>query len=557
MPAGSRAALAAVAGLVVAAGVLVPPAVPAQSAPPNAPTTATKAATTETTATKATTTRATAEVGALAAVPLERLTVSTTQVAAGLERLTVSTTQVAAGLRRPTAIHAPDDGSGRLFITEKVGTVRVYDEQDGLAATPLLDLTDRVSTSGNERGLLGIVTSPEFTTSRTVYVVYTALADGAVTLSRFVLDSAGQQPVPAAREEILLSQPHAQFANHNGGQVTFGPDGYLYWSIGDGGSADDPLNSGQDLGTLLGKILRLDVSRSCDGRPYCVPADNPFVGTAGARAEIWAYGLRNPWRFSIDPADGSLWIADVGQGTFEEVNHLTAGQQGANLGWSCREGPQVFNPDRCVAGASYVDPVYHYRTSVDGCAIIGGHVYRGTEYADIATGTYLATDYCSGTAFVIRPDGAGGYASRQLGELTIQPTSLGLNGDGEIYLVNDLPGQLHRVSFGATQPPATCTVSHRVDSQWGTGFTATVTVTNTGSAPVAGWTVGWTYAGNQRVTSGWNAEISQQGTGVTARNAGWNATVAPGATVTFGYLASSSGTNSPPTAFTLNGAPCA
>ncbi|MFI9530367.1 PQQ-dependent sugar dehydrogenase [Micromonospora rosaria] len=524
MPVGSKGALAAAAGLVVAAGVLLTPSSPARSAP-------------ESTA-----------VGGPAAV---------TPAAVPLDRLTVSTTQVASGLRRPTAIHAPDDGSGRLFIAEKTGTIRVYHEDTGLAADPLLDLSGRVSTSGNERGLLGILTAPSFPTSRSLYVAYTALPDGALTLSRFVLDSAGQHPVPAAREEILLSQPHAEFTNHNGGQIAFGSDGYLYWSIGDGGGADDPLDTGQDLGTLLGKILRLDVSRGCDGRPYCVPADNPFVGTAGARPEIWAYGLRNPWRFSFDRADGSLWIADVGQGTYEEINHLASDQKGANLGWSCREGPQVFDPERCVAGAQYVDPVYHYPTSVDGCAVIGGHVYRGTRYADIAAGTYLATDYCSGTAFVIRPTADGGYESRKLGELTIQPTSLGLTADGEIYLVNDLPGQLHRVSFGTTAPPATCTVSYRVDSQWGTGFTATVTLTSTGPTPVSGWTVGWTYAGNQRVGSGWNAEFSQQGTAVTARNVPWNAAIAPGGTVSFGFLGSHSGANPAPTAFTLNGAPCA
>lgn len=511
MPVGGKGLLAAVAGVVVAVGLLPPSAAPATPAP--------------------------------AAVPLDRLT--------------VGTTQVASGLRRPTAIHAPDDGSGRLLITEKGGTVRVYREGAGLSATPLLDITTRVSTAGNERGLLGIVTSPDFATTRTIYLAYTALPDGAVTLSRFVLDSAGQDPVPATREEVLLSQPHAEFGNHNGGQLAFGPDGHLYWSIGDGGGADDQLNTGQDLGTLLGKILRLDVSRGCDGRPYCVPADNPFVGTAGARPEIWAYGLRNPWRFSFDPADGSLWIADVGQGTYEEVNHLAPGESGANLGWSCREGPQVFDPARCVAGARYIDPVHHYRTSVDGCAVIGGHVYRGTRYADIAAGTYLATDYCSGTAIAIRANPDGSHTTRNLGELTIQPTTFGLTADGEIYLANDLPGQLHRVSFAATPPPAACTVTYRVDSQWGDGFTASVTLTNTGSAPIDGWTVGWTYAGNQRVTNWWNTVVSQQDAVVTARNVSWNATVAPGGSVGFGFNGSYSGTNPAPTAFTLNGAPCA
>ncbi|MFC6017941.1 PQQ-dependent sugar dehydrogenase [Plantactinospora solaniradicis] len=476
-----------------------------------------------------------------------------------LDQLTVSTTQVAFGLQRPTAIFAPDDGSGRLLIAEKQGTIRVYHPDTGLAAEPLLNITDRVDTSGNERGLLGLVTTPNFAQTRTLYVAYTALPEGTVTLSRFTLDSAGQQPIPANREQVVLTQAHSQFSNHNGGHVAFGPDGYLYWSIGDGGGSDDVLNSGQNLGTLLGKILRLDVNRACGTQRYCVPADNPFVNTAGARPEIWTYGLRNPWKFSHDlGGDGSLWIADVGQGTWEEMDHLRANQGGANLGWSCREGPVVFNQARCQAGAQYVEPVYSYRTSAEGCAVIGGYVYRGDEFADIATGTYLATDYCSGTAFVVRPPATpgGAYATRALTELTIQPTSLGQDANGELYLVNDLPGQLHKISFGTTAPPAACRVSYRVDQQWGTGFNATVTVTNTGTQPVSGWTVGWTFPAAQRAGTFWNASGTQQGAVVTARNATWNGNIPPGATVQFSFLASNTGPNPAPTAFTLNGNAC-
>ncbi|MDW5329729.1 PQQ-dependent sugar dehydrogenase [Plantactinospora sp. KLBMP9567] len=477
-----------------------------------------------------------------------------------LDQLTVSTTQLAFGLQRPTAIFAPDDGSDRLLIAEKQGTIRVYHPDTGLATDPLLDIRDRVDTSGNERGLLGLVTTPDFTQTRTLYVAYTALPEGTVTLSRFTLDAAGQTPIPPDGEQVILTQAHAEFSNHNGGHVTFGPDGYLYWSIGDGGGSDDVLNSGQNLDTLLGKILRLDVNRSCDGRPYCVPADNPFVGTANARPEIWTYGLRNPWKFSHDlGGDGSLWIADVGQGTFEEIDHLRADQAGANLGWSCREGPQVFDPDRCQAGAEYVEPIYSYRTSTDGCAVIGGYVYRGEQYAEVATGTYLATDYCSGTAFVVRPPATpgGAYETRALTELTIQPTSLGQDANGELYLVNDLPGQLHKIEFGTTAPPAACRIGYRVDQQWGTGFNATVTVTNTGTQPVSGWTVGWTFPAAQRAGTFWNASGSQSGAVVTARNTNWNGNIAPGGTVQFSFLASNTGPNPAPTAFTLNGNTCA
>ncbi|WP_326551721.1 PQQ-dependent sugar dehydrogenase [Micromonospora sp. NBC_01813] len=476
-----------------------------------------------------------------------------------LDRLTVTTTQVAFGLQRPTAMIAPDDDSGRLFITEKTGRVRVYHPDTGLAAAPLLDISARVDISGNERGLLGIATSPGFATDPAIYLAYTALPDGAVTLSRIPLTSAGQQPVPVDQEQILLAQPHAEFANHNGGQLAFGTDGYLYWSIGDGGGAADPLDTGQDLGTLLGKILRIDVSDSCGDLPYCVPADNPFVADADARDEIWAYGLRNPWRFSFDPADGSLWIADVGQGGHEEVNHLR-GVAGANLGWSCREGPIEFDPLQCDPAADYVDPVFHYQTSVGGCAVIGGHVYRGSESADIAAGTYLATDYCSAAAYAVRPTADGGYDTAVIGELPIQPTTIGVAADGEFYLVNDLPGQLHRISFAAEdpEPVAECQVGYRVDSDWGAGFTTSVTVVNTGTEPVDGWSLDWTFAGAQRVAVAWNAVTAQDAATVTATNAAWNRSIPPGGTVNFGFLGASdgSGAGPAPTAFSLNGLPC-
>jgi hypothetical protein len=202
-------------------------------------------------------------------------------------------------------------------------------------------------------------------------------------------------------------------------------------------------------------------SRVCGDRAYCVPASNPFVGTAGARDEIWAYGLRNPWRFSVDPADGSLWIGDVGQGRFEEIDHLSPAAGGANLGWSCREGPAVFDTARCTPGAVYTEPVFSYPTSTDGCAVIGGVVYRGRQYADLAAGTYVASDYCSNPAWAIR-DGV----AAKIGEFPIQVTSFGTDADGEIYLVNDLPGQLHRVGFARK---VDCSVGYQVQSQWGTG----------------------------------------------------------------------------------------
>ncbi|MFR9725583.1 PQQ-dependent sugar dehydrogenase [Streptomyces sp. MS19] len=463
-----------------------------------------------------------------------------------LENVTATTTQVAFGLRRPTAIAAPDDGTDRLFITEKPGTVRVYHPDTGLAAAPLLDISDAVDISGNERGLLGIALDPDFADSQELYLAYTALPDGAVTVARYSLADDSL--------DVVLSQPHAEFDNHNGGQIAFAPDGYLYLGIGDGGSAGDPFDTGQRLDTLLGKILRIDVSRSCGDLAYCIPQDNPFVGTAGARGEIWAYGLRNPWRFSFDPADGSLWIGDVGQGRWEEFDHLAADEGGANLGWSCYEGPEVFDEAQCDPAADYTEPVSYYSLYTGGCAVIGGRVYRGEQYADLVGGTYIATDYCSSTVWAIRPDGRGGYETAEIGETPTQVTAFGATADGEFYVVNDLPGGLHRVSFEETEP--VCRVSHTATT-WGTGLTVDLTLTNTGTEPVNGWELDFTLPRGQTIVSDWNTTLVQGANVVTATNAPHNGTIAPGASVTLGYLAEHTGDTAPPGRFSLNGTPCA
>ena len=363
-----------------------------------------------------------------------------------LTELTVVTEQVAFGLQRPIAITGLPDG--RLLIAEKNGTVRAYHPDTGLAAEPVLDLTDRVDPSDNERGLLGITPAPNFTRTGLLYVAYTSLPDGTLTLARVPIDAPDQL-------QVLLTQEHAEYGNHNGGQVAFGRDGYLYWSLGDGGHANDPYKAGQDLGTLLGKIVRIDVSRSCGPKPYCVPFDNPFVRTPGARPEIWLYGLRNPWRFSVDPVDGSLWIGDVGQGLVEEVNHIRPWQGGANLGWSCREGTPVFDEEQCRPDVHYTDPVFEYEHfGTDGCSVIGGVVYRGFATPE-AWGTYIASDYCSTLAFAVRPKPTGGYETATIGRFPTQPTAIGTDVHGELYVLSDLPGWLSRVRFERVQPEPT------------------------------------------------------------------------------------------------------
>ena len=463
-----------------------------------------------------------------------------------LPSLSATTTQVASGLRRPTAIAAPDDGTDRLFITEKSGTVRVYQPDTGLAGPPAVDIRSAVDESGNERGLLGIAAPPDFAESQDLYLAYTALPDGAVTLARYRLDE--------SRLEVLLSQEHAEHSNHNGGQLAFGPDGHLYWSIGDGGGSADPFHAAQRLDTLLGKIMRIDVNRSCGALAYCVPGDNPFVGTPGAREEIWLYGLRNPWRFSFDSADGSMWIGDVGQGRWEEIDHITPGRGGLNLGWSCYEGLEKFTGGDCAPGETYTEPVFTYSPYTGGCSVIGGHVYRGQKYAGLVGGTYIATDYCSSTVWALRPDGEGGYEQAEIGEMPTQVTSIGTTVDGEFYVVNDLPGGLHRVSFAREEP--TCRVERTVKA-WGTGTTVDLTVTNTGSTPVDGWTLAFPLALGQTVTSDWNTDLTQGSNTIKAADASHNAVIAPGASITLGYLAGHTGDASPPPRFMLNGDACA
>jgi glucose/arabinose dehydrogenase len=354
-----------------------------------------------------------------------------------LDQLRVTTTEVAAGLEKPTSVTGLPDG--RLLVTEKPGRIRVYDPRTGLAPAPVLDISGRVNDSEAERGLLGLALAPDYARTRNVYVTYTRLPDGAVTLSRVSLATGA--------EKVLLTQQHAEFGNHNGGHVTFGPDGYLYMGIGDGGSGGDPFGSGQNLGTLLGKILRIDVSRTCGALAYCVPRGNPYAGVGGARPEIWAWGLRNPWGFSFDRTDGSLWIADVGQGRYEEIDHLGARDGGANLGWSCMEGPVVFDETRCVPGAELTGPVFHYRSGAEGCAVIGGAVYHGQRYASLADGTFVAADFCAMTAWGLRAGRDGTHTGAAIGTFPEYVTAFGADNRGEFYVVTETPGKLYQVGF--------------------------------------------------------------------------------------------------------------
>jgi glucose/arabinose dehydrogenase len=341
--------------------------------------------------------------------------------------------EVATGFNEPLFVtHAGDD---RLFVVERGGTIRII--QDGAASdTPFLDITDRVGSDASERGLLGLAFAPDFAETGLFYVNYTDL-DGNTVVSRFhAPDGAGV--AEASSEQVILTQEQPQW-NHNGGMLAFGPDNYLYIGFGDGGGAGDPSGNGQRLDTWLGKILRIEVDPVYTaGEPYIVPEDNPFVGDAEALPEIWAYGMRNPWRFSFDRETGDLWIGDVGQGEYEEVTVLSVDEGGANLGWSVTEGPACFAEPDCDP-AAFAGPTFSYtHSSGGGCSVTGGYVYRGEQFADIA-GVYVLADYCSGLIWGGGLDDAGEWVFSEPVETGLQVSSFGEDVNGEVY-VTDLSG---------------------------------------------------------------------------------------------------------------------
>ncbi|MBA2276210.1 MAG: PQQ-dependent sugar dehydrogenase, partial [Chloroflexia bacterium] len=287
---------------------------------------------------------------------------------------------IATGLNQPLYLTAASDGDGRMFVAEKGGTVRIVQEGQ-LLDTPFLDISDRVGSEGSEQGLLSIAFPPDYAESGLLYVDYTDDA-GNTVVSRFTVTDDPNIADPAS-EEVILRQDQP-FPNHNGGLLVFGPDGFLYIGLGDGGSQGDPDSNGQNLGTWLGKILRIDVdpNNTPDGQPYAVPDDNPFVDDDSALPEIWAYGLRNPWRYSFDRETDDFYVADVGGNQIEEVSYRPADEVGGdNFGWDIREGTACHEQDPCdLAGA--VDPVTEY-THDFGCSVTGGYVYRGEAFPDL------------------------------------------------------------------------------------------------------------------------------------------------------------------------------
>jgi len=385
------------------------------------------------------------------------------------------------GLTQPVHIANAGDGSGRIFIVEQPGRIRVA-TGGTLRQTPLLDIGSRISCCG-ERGLLSVAFPPAFATKRYFYVDYTDSA-GNTVVSRFHLSNDPDSADPSS-EQILLTiqQP---YSNHNGGQLAFGPDGYLYVGMGDGGSGGDPQNNAQTPSSLLGKILRIDVE---SGAPtYAVPASNPFVATAGYRPEIWALGLRNPWRFSFDRRTGDLYVGDVGQNLHEEVDFQPAGDPGGeNYGWRIMEGAHCYNPDPC-SQLGLVQPVFEYDHS-QGCSVTGGFVYRGAIYPRMQ-GVYFFSDYCSGRIWGLRRDGsswqstlllASSYTVTTFGEDEAGSVYLADYGHGDVYQLTDpgavagyvyqVPAVAHNLGAGGTPWRSDLAIVNR------SGFSANVTLT--------------------------------------------------------------------------------
>ncbi len=348
---------------------------------------------------------------------------------------TFTWSQVVTGLALPDDIQFPDDGTGRMFVVEQPGRIRTV-ENGQLLQAAFLDITDRVGSAGNEQGLLGLAVHPDFKHHPYFYVNYTDLG-GNTVIARF--EASGDAAVPGSEKAILrIPQP---YPNHNGGGMVFGPDGYLYLGLGDGGSQGDPNGNGQNTNVLLGKILRLDVDQ---GDPYAIPAGNPFVN-GGGRPEIWAYGLRNPWRFSFARNTNDLYIADVGQDLWEEVDVALGNPPGLNYGWNFFEGmhPYAGQPP---AGLSLTMPVTEYSHAEGGCAIIGGYVYAG--HMSEWRGIYLYGDECSGKVWGLlntsNPPSSTGWQSQLLFQTGASITSFGQDPEGEIYLA-DRGGAVYRL----------------------------------------------------------------------------------------------------------------
>ena len=334
--------------------------------------------------------------------------------------------------RRIVYLTYPDDGTDRLFLALQPGQVLVFPDGQGVSlTTTFLDIVARVNDAGNEEGLLGLAFDPNYAVNDHFYVYYSASAPRRSVISRFSTSRGDANKADPDSEHIILEVPQP-YSNHNGGHLVFGPDGYLYIGLGDGGKAGDPHGNGENTSTLLGSILRIDVDTIDIDGTYSVPPDNPFAGVGGGvRGEIWAYGLRNPWRFSFDRVTGELWAADVGQDEYEEVDII---EPGLNYGWNTMEGAHCFRPPSGCDREGLEMPVMEYGRE-GGCSVTGGYVYRGSRLPSLY-GAYVYGDFCSGRIWALRHDGTQITEHLELVDSDLQISSFGEDRDGELYILS-------------------------------------------------------------------------------------------------------------------------
>jgi glucose/arabinose dehydrogenase len=358
-----------------------------------------------------------------------------------LQTSNLSMAPVVKGLKEPTFVAWPPDGSKRLFILERAGRVRIADADGTLHPTPMLDLSDDTST-GTEEGLLGLAFDPNYAQNGYVYIDRTA-NDGTVQITRYTL-MPGQSQIDESTASTVMSIPkRSRF--HNGGTLAFGPDGYLYVSLGD----DEASDQAQQLTSIYGKILRIDVDSA---QPYAIPPSNPFVDQPGARGEIWAYGLRNPWRISFDRATGDLWIGDVGDARWEEVDMQPAGSHGGeNYGWPYYEGTDCADSSHCQ-DSGMVAPLVTYNHNMT-CAVMGGYVYRGPTVPAFS-GHYLFGDLCTGGIFTIVGDQQQGWQRVEIGFNPIKIDSFAEDPAGDVYVADMQGGIIYKIMDGSIPAPA-------------------------------------------------------------------------------------------------------
>ena len=335
-------------------------------------------------------------------------------------------------------------GDNRLFVVQREGIIWVIDSLGNKLDT-FLNIDPRVNSNQNEQGLLGIAFHPNYAENGFFFVNYTKNSGGATRIARFSVNPANPNKANPDSELSILEQAQP-FWNHNGGCIKFGPDGFLYIGLGDGGSGGDPQNYGQNKKTFLGKLLRIDVNNSSVAQPYVVPSDNPFVGNSEYFPEIWSLGWRNPWRFSFDRLTGDLWIADVGQNQWEELNFEPANTPGRNYGWRCYEGTHNFNTTGCQPLSAYFSPFYEYsHSNGNGCSVTGGFVYRGSKFPDLF-GCYLFADYCSGRWWYSKRNNDGTFTTNVLTTFTgYEFSSFGEDRHGELYVALLSSGKVQKI----------------------------------------------------------------------------------------------------------------